>query len=303
MNNSPDNPPATDLPATHAGDIDSAAAPLHLRQIQNLMRAPALDSGPPISALDNHYLHEILLREAVENSIDAPARRVQADLAPLITRWAGNNLVKLHPSGSFAKGTANRSSTDIDLFISLHEDTPGALREIYFSLDQALRDAGYTPRRQNVSLHIRSGAFGVDLVPARRHNRLTLDHSLYLRRRDTWIKTNVSKHVEWVHSTGRRNEMRLMKLWRDQHNLDWPSFYVELATAHALAGLMVPDTMSANLRRTLQFTRDRIQHARFTDPANPHNAVSDSLTAEEKQAIATAAAHSLKETDWQSIVR
>lgn len=234
MNNSPENPQAPELAGRDAGPTQLSDAPLHLRQLQSLLRAPSADSGPPTSALDNHYLREILLREAVENSIDAPARRVLADLGPVIVHWAGNNLAKLHPSGSFAKGTANRSSTDIDLFISLREDTPGTLRDIYFSLDEALRDAGYIVRRQNVSLHIRIGAFSVDLVPARRHDRLTLDHSLYLRRRDTWIKTNVMKHVDWVHATGRRDEMRLMKLWRDQHNLDWPSFLVELTTARAL---------------------------------------------------------------------
>lgn len=303
MNNSSDNSQVPELAGSYAGPLQASAESLHLRTLQTLLRAPSADSGPPTSALDNHYLREILLREAVANSIDAPARRVLADLGPVIVHWAGNNLAKLHPSGSFAKGTANRSSTDIDLFISLHQDTPGTLRDIYFSLDQALRDAGYIVRRQNVSLHIRIGAFSVDLVPARRHNRLTLDHSLYLRRRDTWIKTNVGKHIDWVHTTGRRDEMRLMKLWRHQHNLDWPSFLVELTTARALQGPMLPDTLSTNLRRAFAFLRDHFEHARFTDPANPNNVVSDLLTAEEKRAVASAAAKSLHQTDWQSILR
>jgi hypothetical protein len=279
MNNSLENSETPELPAPRAGDILASVAPLRLRRLRQLLRAPDDDSGPPTGALPRQYLREILLREAVENSIHAPARRVLADLAPVLSCWAGNHLVKLHPSGSFAKGTANRSSTDIDIFISLHEDTPGTLREIYFSLDRALRDAGYIPRRQNVSLHVRIGAFSVDLVPAKRQNQFNLDHSLYLRRRDTWIKTNVAEQIEWVHSTGRCHEMRLMKLWRDQHNLDWPSFYVELVTARALEGPMLPDNLSTNLRRALAFTRDRIEHARFTDPGNPANIVSDSLTA------------------------
>ena len=38
-------------------------------------------------------------------------------VAPEIRRWAGEQLSDLTYSGSFAKGTANNVSTDIDLFI------------------------------------------------------------------------------------------------------------------------------------------------------------------------------------------
>ena len=46
-------------------------------------------------------------------------------------------MLSISPSGSFAKGTANRSGTDIDLFISLSESTPETLKEIYDSLTAA----------------------------------------------------------------------------------------------------------------------------------------------------------------------
>ena len=249
------------------------------------------------------HLRAVLRREQVDAGIRAPVRRVDAALSPLICRWAGSSLVRVHPSGSFAKGTANRSGTDIDLFICLREDTEAPLKAIYDSLHSALTAAGLTVRRQNVSLNVKVLGFSVDLVPGKRQNRLTLDHSLYCRRRDTWLKTNVLKHVDWIHSTGRQDEMRLMKLWRDQHQLDWPSFYVELATARALSELLQPGTPSSNLRRALVFVRDEIERARFVDPANGNNTVSDTLTGEEKRAVARAAAASLNETDIRRIVR
>ncbi len=46
-------------------------------------------------------------------------------------------MLSISPSGSFAKGTANRSGTDIDLFISLSESTPETLKETYDSLTAA----------------------------------------------------------------------------------------------------------------------------------------------------------------------
>ena len=65
----------------------------------------------------------ILRREAVDTGPFWPTRSVQVQLEPAIKAWANQWLVGIGPSGSFAKGTANRSGTDIDLFISLSEAT------------------------------------------------------------------------------------------------------------------------------------------------------------------------------------
>lgn len=71
--------------------------------------------------MSDAYLQGILAREAVDTGPYAPVRGVLATTTPVIAGWAGNKLLSVNPSGSFAKGTANHSSTDIDLFISLSE--------------------------------------------------------------------------------------------------------------------------------------------------------------------------------------
>jgi tRNA nucleotidyltransferase (CCA-adding enzyme) len=75
------------------------------------------------------YLQGILNRKAVDTGIFSPVRGVQAVLEPVIRAWANGFLISVSPSGSFAKGTANRSGTDIDLFISLSPDTRETLKE------------------------------------------------------------------------------------------------------------------------------------------------------------------------------
>jgi hypothetical protein len=70
------------------------------------------------------YLQNILNREAVDTGPYSPVRGVEAMIQPVITEWAGMFVHGIGPSGSFMKGTANRSGTDIDLFISLSERTP-----------------------------------------------------------------------------------------------------------------------------------------------------------------------------------
>jgi tRNA nucleotidyltransferase (CCA-adding enzyme) len=71
----------------------------------------------------DEYLQAILTREAVDTGPFSPVRGMQGMLYPIIQKWAGNRLLGVHPSGSFMKGTANMSGTDIDLFISLSEQT------------------------------------------------------------------------------------------------------------------------------------------------------------------------------------
>jgi hypothetical protein len=247
------------------------------------------------------YLQGILNREAVDTGPYSPVRGVQSTLAPLVRAWAANQLVSINPSGSFAKGTANASGTDIDLFISLAADTTNTLKEIYGTLAQRLQSGGYTVRRQNVSLNVRVGGIDVDLVPAKRQDSTSEDHSLYRRKADTWTKTNVIKHITYVRAAGRIAETRVLKLWRNQQGLDFPSFYLELVAIQALSGKR--GGLSDNVWAVFHYLRDSFVNARFVDPANTNNIISDDLTATEKSAIKAAAMRALSATNWSQIVK
>ena len=114
----------------------------------------------------DQYLNQILRREDASAGLLSPVTLVQAHVQPAIAGWAGSQFVSVTPSGSFAKGTANKSGTDIDLFISLAWNTRENLREIYESLFNAMQQRGYSPKRQNVSINVTVSGLSVDLVPA-----------------------------------------------------------------------------------------------------------------------------------------
>lgn len=245
------------------------------------------------------YLKQILDRERVDTGPQSPVRGVQAKLDPIFRSWAGIFLESVSPSGSFAKGTANRSGTDIDLFISLSSNTKESLKEIYESLLTTMQASGYTAKRQNVSINIRVNGYDVDLVPAKRQDGYGSDHSLYRRKADTWTKTNVAKHISHVQNTGRLQEIRLLKLWRNQKQLDFPSFYLELTVINALAGHSgsLPDKMV----RVLEYLRDTFSNARVVDPANTNNVISDELSDSERVKIRAGADLALR-GNWDQFV-
>ncbi|QGY03627.1 nucleotidyltransferase [Methylobacterium mesophilicum SR1.6/6] len=251
------------------------------------------------------YLQNILIREAVDIGLYSPVRSLRGALTPILQEWGGQYLMGIAPSGSFAKGTANRSGTDIDLFLSLAQSTPHTLKEIYEKLFAHMERAGFNPKRQNVSIGIRANIAGVsydvDLVPGRRQDWISQDHSLFRRRADTWTKTNVDKHIQHVSASYRTQEMRVLKLWRNQKQLDFTSFYLEMTVIAALYGAPYT-TLANNVWKVFGYLTTKFESARVIDPANTNNILSDELSAEEKRKIKMAAGRALAASDWNQIV-
>jgi hypothetical protein len=246
-------------------------------------------------------LQRILNREAVDTGPYSPVRGVHSVLSPIIREWAGIRLLAMNPSGSFMKGTANKSGTDIDLFIYLSEQTTETLKEIYDKLFGRMTEKGYAPTRQNVSINVRVNEYSVDLVPGKRQNAYGDDYSLYRRKAGTWTKTNVVTHTNHVVRASRLSESRVIKLWRNQRRLDFPSFYLELTIIDALSQQPY-GKLSDNVWRVLKYLRDTFPIARVIDPANTNNIISDDLSAVDRTRIKAAAEQSLKAANWGEIV-
>jgi hypothetical protein len=142
----------------------------------------------------------------------------------------------------------------------------------------------------------------VDLVPAKRQNFLVDDHSLYRRKADSWTKTNVATHARLISTSGRTEEIRILKLWRDQHGLDWPSFYLELTVLGALGYTATYGDLAGNVSTVFEFLRDGFVGASIVDPANNNNIISDDLALAEKQRISAAGRRARATQYWRDIV-
>ena len=153
-----------------------------------------------------------------------------------------------------------------------------------------------------MSLGIKVDGFDVDVVPAKRQDSFSQDHSLYRSKADTWTKTNVARHIDIVSGCGFRDEIRILKLWRNQKRLDFPSFYLELSVIEALRNTY-SGSLSENVWTCLIYLRDRLPHARIVDPANTNNILSDEVTILGKAMIANAAKEALSASTWTQIVR
>lgn len=268
---------------------------LFMQGILSALHQPVADRS------SNEYLSGILQREAVAYGFGSPASRMQSVLAPLLQHWAGSELLYLAFSGSYAKGTANRSGTDVDILISLRASCRVPLRIACVRLMKYLTEQGFPAKLQNVSVGTEVHGRPVDLVPARQYDDLSDDHSIFHRKTGTWRKTNINTHIRYVNGCGHRDVIRLIKLWRDQLGLVFPSFYLELAIIRALEGHWY-GSLAERVLVTLEYLSGSFLRDRFTDPANTNNVISDDLTGGEKLRIRAAALASLR-SNWSRILR
>lgn len=118
---------------------------------------------------------------------------------------------------------------------------------------------------------------------------------------DTWAKTNVTQHIQHVIRGGRLGETRIIKLWRNQKGLDFPSFYLELTVINALSRQY--GALSDNVLKVFHYLSNSFSNARVVDPANTNNIIFDDLTAAEKARIASAAEQALRAPDWNQVVQ
>ncbi len=220
---------------------------------------------------------------------------------PVIQRWGNRYLVNAEFSGSLAKGTGVNIGTDADIFISVSSVTPGTLADLYGTLYNAISQAGYTARKQNVSIGTTVNGYKIDLVPGRRQSQHGNDHSLYKSKAFSWTQTNINTHINYVKKSNRIEEIRLAKIWRQLHNLDFPSFYLELAVIDSLKYSAVGN-ISGNFLKVLEFFRDSLPSTRYVDPANTNNIISDDLNASQKALISSQARSSRNQQAWGGIV-
>lgn len=249
-------------------------------------------------SLADLYIAQVLQRHLVHRGPFSPAERAVGQVQPAIGRWAGSALKSIAPSGSYAKETGVLGSADVDVFISLWTTTP--LRDLYEGLFAIAHANGWNPRRQNVSVGATVGGTKVDLVPARVQSGYKVWHSLYRSKADTWTQTNVSEHIAFVRDSGRREEIRAMKLWRNRHSLEFPSFYLELVTIEALKYRR--PGLADNVKEVFRWMEQNLVATTFLDPANTNNVISNDLTAQQKSVLAGAARRALLASSWAEVV-
>jgi hypothetical protein len=255
----------------------------------------------------NMYLQTILNKYAAR-SLDGHLLQIMM-LKNDLKKWAGDCYLNILDSGSRAKGTAISLASDVDYLISLDStcnENNGGLKGIYDSLHEFLKGKYNPVRKQNVSFRIKFNGLEIDITPARKQTGNTNDHWLHLSKLNTWRQTNIQKHITDVSTSGRTNEIKILKIWRELNGLDFPSIYLEYLTINTLSGKSKDATSLADnvwhVINELKKDSGNPLFGRIVDPANTGNILSDLLTTTEKNAIISKAKIAGQAKRWDQIV-
>ncbi len=254
------------------------------------------------------YLYKILQKYKARNiNLQFPAI---LRLKSILKTWANGCYIDIIDSGSRAKGTAISLASDVDFLISLTSDcneNSGGLKSIYDSLYSTLSATYQNVRKQNVSIRINLNGLEVDITPARKQPGFTYDHWLYVSKLDTRKQTNIQKHISDISQSGRKNEIKILKIWRELNKIDFPSIYLEYLIVNNILLYYPKDvnSLDPNTWRVFQELAKDVGNPlfdRIVDPANSNNILSDLLTVAEKNKIIEQAKIAADQIGWSSIV-
>jgi len=238
----------------------------------------------------DQYLNQIILQCTKGTNENSTEYNIANTVLPRKIRiWAGTDINDVYWAGSYAKGTNVIGSSDLDLFVSL-KDSSQTLRDYYVDLFSYF-NREYSTRRQNVSIGIDTQGYHFDITPGRLQNPNN-DHSIFVRKKNTWTKTNIFHHINLIKNSDRISEIKLMKIWRNRHKIDFPSFYLELSVIRALEDNF-STSITENFITVLTYFRDKFVQSQILDPANTNNVISDDLSYLEKKIISNTAQNSL----------
>jgi len=247
----------------------------------------------------DQYAASVVEKYRVNPDVGSPPHKAADAVIPALKRWAGQYLLGITLSGAYAKGTAISLSSHVDILLSLRLSPEMEVRGAFWKLFEGLADQNLRPHTRNVSMQVESKGLRVDVVPAWRTDEG--DEILYHKEPGSPVRTNVAKHVHLITNSGRSQEICALKIWREVHELDFPSFYLELATLQALDGERFGQ-LADNVFTALRYFSSRFAKTVVRDPVNPDNVVSDELALSEKKKIAQAARKALEGDTWEKII-
>lgn len=252
------------------------------------------------------YLAQILQKYTAKSLINYSQQISQ--LKTTLQSWASSCYVNILDSGSRAKGTAISLASDVDYLVSLTSgcnENSGGLKSIYDGLYTKLNNSYQNVRKQNVSVRINLAGLQVDVTPARKQNGLTNDHWVYLSKSGSRQQTNIQKHITDISQSGRTNEIKIIKIWRELNQLDFPSIYLEYLIVKNILQYKGADFASNAFYIFQELAKDTGNplFARIVDPANSNNILSDLLTVAEKNKIIALAKIAARQQYWENIVK
>lgn len=245
----------------------------------------------------HQYLLQILANQAIPQLEVNKLRQLRDEIEGVLRRKYGS-CPRFYYGGSYGKKTMIRESYDLDIVIYFPFIESSTLKIIYNDVHQTLINADYKVTPKTVSLQLPyKGGFHIDVVPGKARDNTYYYASLYKNGENSWLQTSLKTHIDAAREY--REIIKLMKLWRVRHSLEWKTFAVEQTVIRALEGKYRNDYEQC-LINVFEFIRDKIFSIRLVDPANTNNIIE--MSQQTRTAVRQAAVNALNTSYWSQVI-
>jgi len=247
-----------------------------------------------------HYLRRLLTEQDLSEGELTGLRSLRDDIQRQLSVLQGSP--RFYYAGSFGKKTIIRQRYDLDIVMYWPNGAPYTIKGIYDAVGKVLKQHWKYVNSKTVSWELPfQGGFHIDIVPGRALDPQYREANLYRTDTGTTLKTSLKTHIDTVRNSGRKDAIRLMKLWRERRNVPFKkSFLLEMMTIEACRGKPL-DNLESQVQSTLIYIRNNILSCNFIDPANTNNSLSDDLSVSQRRLIRDAADAASKATSWGAI--
>jgi len=248
----------------------------------------------------NDYLAAVLDVQSIKEG-DAELKAIEEarDKVETVLKKKYGTKITVKYGGSKAKGTMIKDNYDLDILCYFENDDKSAgdsLVEIYNDVAKTL-EKEYHIEKKNSAIRIwdkqASVDFHIDVVPGRYDEN---KEDAFLHQNDSpkaRLKTNPEKHIKLIQESGRKEVIRLAKIWRERKGFGLKTFILELLVIEVLK-TSHDEVYDMLLKKFFKKLVDSVDSIKIEDPANPTgNDLSPIFNDDVKSALKTFAKQAL----------
>lgn len=248
---------------------------------------------------NQEYLQSLLATQCLQPADLARLQGLRAKIEGQLDTFEGSP--RFYYAGSYGKDTIIRSSYDLDIVMYWPHDTKFSLAGIFSAVGESLKKHWTVVQPKTVAWRLPfENGFHVDIVPGRALDGTFRYANLYRTDTGQSLQTSIKVHIDNVRQSGRRELIRLLKLWKCRRNVPLKSFVLELMAIEGARGTSLTE-LEPQLSAALIHIRDRIQTGSVQDPANSNNDLASSMLASDRALTSAAASAAIQARTWSDV--
>lgn len=219
--------------------------------------------------LHKYLINNVLPKYQVpQNEIDK-LRQTYNDLWQIDLKEIHQYNPRHYFGGSYAKGTMIKGKYDLDFVIYFGSNFKNTPKELSEYVENVLKKK-YNTLRYGVATQLSCNGFEIDVVVGKAQDEKFIYSTLWNSKDEKEMRASLTVHIDNV--TEVEQVVKILKIWRLNHKLNWHKLAMEQAIVRVLKDKQKND-LGECFKEILLDIKSNIDSVKFLDPANCNNPI------------------------------